>query len=183
MVVKSFKGQHESALAAGRESLKLDPSSPFRFFPALSLIELGRTEDAVRLLEPISKSVDEGIFNRLGSAWYHALRGELEEAGSTITTQVIRHAKPDAQYCWFLAQIYATIGETDSALEWMERAVDNQFWNHRFLSEHERVFDPLRHEPRFAALIDRAREGRKTLETTDWIEGHGSSASSRLAPS
>lgn len=38
-----------------------------------------------------------------------------------------------------------------------------QFWNWRYLAEHARLFDPLRDEPRFRALVERAREGWLSL--------------------
>jgi hypothetical protein len=49
------------------------------------------------------------------------------------------------------------------ALEWLERAIVWGFSNHRFLSEHSRFLAPLRGDPRFEALLERAREKERAF--------------------
>jgi hypothetical protein len=55
-------------------------------------------------------------------------------------------------------------GRDDEAKAVFERAVAWGFSNHRFLSEHSRLHAPLRGDPRFEALVDRAREKERAFE-------------------
>jgi hypothetical protein len=58
----------------------------------------------------------------------------------------------------FLANGLAHVGETDEAFNWLERAIEWGFTNHRFASRHDRFLEPLRGEVRFEPLMARARE-------------------------
>ena len=50
------------------------------------------------------------------------------------------------------------------AVVWLGQAVERGFSNHRFLEEHERLLAPLRSDPRFHVILDRARERERALE-------------------
>jgi hypothetical protein len=58
------------------------------------------------------------------------------------------------------------LGDADSALDWLENAVELGFLNHRYLAEIDPILAPLRGDPRFRALIARAREKQAELETS-----------------
>jgi len=83
-------------------------------------------------------------------------RGVRELLASNTLLQ--EAAKTDEWFPNFIAACLARVGDNDGALEWLERAIAWGFSNHRFLSEHSRFLAPLRNEPRFQALIERAKE-------------------------
>ena len=55
------------------------------------------------------------------------------------------------------------LGEHDGAFPWLERAIEYGFTNERFLREHEPFIAPLRSDPRFAALLEKAGRLRQAL--------------------
>jgi hypothetical protein len=64
----------------------------------------------------------------------------------------------DKEFCWFLADSFARIGETDQALHWTGNAIDRGFANARFWSEADPFSEPLRGDRRFQVLAERARD-------------------------
>ena len=70
----------------------------------------------------------------------------------------------DFQYSWWVACAYAMLGDADSALDWLENAIELGFLNHRYLGEIDPILAPLRGDPRFQALMARAREKQAELE-------------------
>jgi hypothetical protein len=50
--------------------------------------------------------------------------------------------------------VYATLGEIDQAIVWMERAIEDQSSAARYIGVNP-LADPLRDDPRYRALLDR----------------------------
>jgi hypothetical protein len=48
-------------------------------------------------------------------------------------------------------------------LYWLEKALAWGFSNHRFWAEHNRFPTPLRGDPRFQALMEKARENQRAF--------------------
>ena len=57
----------------------------------------------------------------------------------------------------------ARVDETDRALEWLGIGIEKGFTNHRYLGQYERLLAPIRDDPRFEALMERAREKERAL--------------------
>ena len=49
------------------------------------------------------------------------------------------------------------LGDAENALDWLENAIEHGFLNHRFLGEIDPMLAPLCVDPRFQALMARAR--------------------------
>ena len=52
-----------------------------------------------------------------------------------------------------MAQCFVLLAEYDSAIEWLENAVQYGFWNYPLLSERDPLLEPLREHERFRALM------------------------------
>ena len=70
----------------------------------------------------------------------------------------------DANYSACVAEAYAQVGETALALEWIENALRMGFLNHEYLSKRDVFLAPLRGDPRFEALMDKAREKERAFD-------------------
>ncbi len=105
------------------------------------------------------------IVHRLALLWRYAVVGERESAISWMTPEAVQTCRRDFQYSSYVACAYVMLGDADSALDWLENAVDLGFLNHRYLAEIDPVLAPLRGDPRFQALMARAREKQAELET------------------
>ncbi len=157
-MVALMQGRYESALGAMRQALKLDPSPPFVFFTGMMLAEMGRSEEATELLEPLIRSgADEMTWSGLCAMMWHALRGEADAMRDRITDDLLAWARPDMQYTWHMAQLFAMIGDVDAAMDWLEKSVEIGFGNYAFLAHHDRLLDPIRGDARFAGLLERVK--------------------------
>jgi hypothetical protein len=95
-----------------------------------------------------------------------SLRGEQRSAVDLYKSResLREAASSDETFPRYLAMCFARIKEYDLALQWLERAIQWGFTNHRFLSEYDRFLAPLRGDPRFEALMERAREKQRAFE-------------------
>jgi hypothetical protein len=118
----------------------------------------GENEDACRVLDGISQCVPDSFFASLGRAFSCAVQRRHDQAMAAITPEVIENARHDLQYSWTLAQTYAMLGELDEAYAWVGSAVTQGFWNYPLLAERDPMLEPLRDDPRFAALMNSTKE-------------------------
>jgi hypothetical protein len=64
----------------------------------------------------------------------------------------------------FLAHGYALADMPETAMRWLEIAVERGFINHPFLSRHDPFFESLRSHPRFVHLMEIVRDRWERFE-------------------
>jgi tetratricopeptide (TPR) repeat protein len=134
-------------------SLKLQRESPDMFkFPGLlghSLLLLGRTKEAASAFAQVT---DEDL--RVASEALLAARtGGRDLAVSKL--EALRQRRGEmASYSY--GQIYAQLGDADRALAALQRAFEIRLASLMSLRV-DPYFDPLRRDPRYAALVQRLR--------------------------
>jgi serine/threonine protein kinase len=158
-------GRLEAALGVLERASKVYPSDPIKLTGVFLLIPMGRHEEAFALAEWAEKDELLTIIHRLALLWRYAFVGEREKALSWLPLQALQACRRDFQYSWFVACAYVMLDDADSALDWLENAIELGFLNHRYLAEIDPILAPLRGDPRFQALIARAREKQAELET------------------
>jgi TolB-like protein len=85
----------------------------------------------------------------------------VEVLGTPVVTTVAQRIGGTS---YWLGSCYAKLGMTEEAFEWLDRAVDLWFTNHRFMGEYDPLLDDLRGTPRFEAFLERAREKEAGLK-------------------
>ena len=136
-----------------RHCLEVDPGSPTaRLFLGLTLVELSRTEDAIRELETATQ-VAASPEMTAALAYAYARGGRLEQANALLQQLLVvaeqRYVSPS-----LIAQVHAGLGNAGAALEWLERASVVRAVDLAWLAVRP-VFDALRPDPRFNALVAR----------------------------
>jgi len=86
-------------------------------------------------------------------AYVLARAGRQREARAVLD-ELRRISKPRDPAPFRLAMIHIGLGETDRAFEWLEKALQARDWQMALLNV-EPIFDALRPDPRFAALVER----------------------------
>jgi len=110
----------------------------------------------------------EAIGEQPLAGWAEVMRLALEGDGDGVRSAIqkagLRDAARSDEYVpTYLAACLARIGESAEALSWIEHAMSWGFVAHRFY-ETNRFYAPLRGDPRFEALLERAREKERAFE-------------------
>ena len=149
--VHFVEGRFDEALAAS-EGQPVDLW--WRWTRALFLVSVGRDAEALSVLEPVEP--EEGFYVARDYALLlkFALKGERHRFPEVLRPELVRMAELDACTAVFLAMDYSLAGDTDAALDWLEKAVPRGYFNYPFLRMHDRCTAPLRGHPRFERLLD-----------------------------
>jgi tetratricopeptide (TPR) repeat protein len=87
----------------------------------------------------------------IGEAHLFASMGKIQEARRILKFQ--EQPPPDGAQIWqFIAGVYARLGEKDRAFQWLDQGYQNRDFFMTFVKT-DPAMDPLRSDPRFAALL------------------------------
>jgi tetratricopeptide (TPR) repeat protein len=113
---------------------------------------LGRYPEAIADMEAVL-SASPGEASILGSLGHVFAMAHREEDARRVLSELLAQTDPDYA-SFFIALVYAGLGETEEALTWLERAVDARSGSVRYLKMETRLAG-LRDEPRYRRLMER----------------------------
>ncbi len=151
VMAASWNGDHEAARELARGAAELDPTY---FFPSWSLgwidIQAGMVEDAIPHFQR-AKTMGAPAFVSAFLAYAHGASGDRERAMAEV--EDLKAMSLNAVITPFNNSLVAIgLGEYGRAVSLLEQAyaLDSEWlgW-----LKNDRVFDPLRTDPRFAALL------------------------------
>ena len=145
--------QYEQAISASRKAIELEPSNPSgHWILARSLDAAGMFEEAFVEAEKAASLSGGSQPYAAHLAYAYAKNGDRERAWK-IVYEMQEQAKTKYVGTYYLGVIYASLGETDLALESLEKAYADR--NVRILEIFDPVFDSLRSDVRFRDLVRR----------------------------
>jgi TolB-like protein/Flp pilus assembly protein TadD len=157
-IVAMFDGDYQEALRWTQRSVDIDPGNPTsRMMHAHALAANGRIEDARGLLHTVASEKPTMAWARLACAMAFALGGDREQVLTSITPDLRDAVASDDIFSWWMADCYALVGEREAALGCIERMIELGIFNYPFLAQHEPFIAPIRGEPRFVGLLERAK--------------------------
>jgi serine/threonine-protein kinase len=148
-----FAHRYAQACDELRDSFELEAGSATgRLFLGLTLVEMGNCDEALPELETalqVARSPE--MIAALGYAFARA--GHIDRARQALGELM---AFASARYISYslIAQVHAGLGEPLQAFDWLEKATDAHAADLAWLPVRP-VFDSLRPEPRFNALLER----------------------------
>jgi TolB-like protein/DNA-binding winged helix-turn-helix (wHTH) protein/Tfp pilus assembly protein PilF len=149
-----FARRYDQAIEQCRKALELDPN----FFSARVKLgwayeQLGMHEQAIAEFQTVlNVSPDDPVLRAMLSRAY-ALSGRRDEAVK-ITDQLSEQSQRRYVSPYLVALVYAGLGESDPALDWLEKAYENRCGWLAWLKVDPKL-DNLRSDPRFADLLQR----------------------------
>jgi eukaryotic-like serine/threonine-protein kinase len=163
--VALLDGDFGTALARWRNASATGEEVPIKaFFLAIFAAYADRLEEACSLFGQFADA-DLGSMSTVSGVLRVLFRRDAMAAAGLLENQAIRdYAMLDKEMSWWLAAGCSHCGQTEEALHWLAGAIDLGFVNHRFLSTIDPFLAALRGEPRFQALMDRAREKQRAFE-------------------
>jgi adenylate cyclase len=160
-------GKNDEAMGRLRRAIEIDPYAAFAHDNlGLVLCQEGRADEGVDEIKKAMELDPNNVMFMTDLCHVYAVAGRSGDARDVLarveadqrSSDVVR-VPPVA-----LAGMYASLGETDPAIEWLQKA----------FAEHspylcalkvERWFDGIRTDPRFAAMLDRVGLGRRVALT------------------
>jgi TolB-like protein len=139
-------GNAAAAEQSFRHALQIAPGwGAGHYFLGMALMLQGRRDDA--LAEFRKETLDDGQLE--GSAMVHFAAGRKAESDARLD-EAIRHN--GTTWASAIARVYAFRGETDRALEWLERAYRNRDEDLYFIKG-DPVFRTIEGDPRYKAFL------------------------------
>ena len=161
LIVSEFAGhvlyswrRYDEAIEQFHETLKLDPDFGIaRVVLGLAYIKKSKYDEAVTVLQRARDLWGENprVTAALGCAY--ALSGN-RAAAEQILEDLKRASEDDVFPPTAMATIYVGLAESDLALQWLEKAVE-QPGEYQIWFAANPIFDPLRSDPRFDDLLER----------------------------
>ncbi len=154
----AFGGSWTEALRQDSVAKRLDPSVVyFEAIDGAALRELGQLDASVKAYQTYQAIAGMPAF---GLAMTYARMGERVKALDVIHALEQRARTEWVDPCT-IAAAYASFGDRDRAMAWLDRAFEQQDWVLRFLMNYDSwLLRPLDDDPRFVALR------QKVLATT-----------------
>lgn len=142
--------QYDDAILASQKTLELDPNFAIaHMIIGLSYVQEKRYEEGISELRKASANPDSRAL--LGYAY--AVAGKRTE-GRKIVDELEQSATEKYVSSFPLAVAYTGLGDKDRAFAALEKAYEERSWGMGTLRVNP-VFDPIRSDPRFAALLRR----------------------------
>ena len=189
-----YSGLFEASLAAHREARRLEPhvrtSVPYSLLllgdyeglltetrdavdadsQALALWRLGREAEASKRLREAETQDLHPLSRQIMASIRICLEGSRDEGVRLAKACIAEHGLDDPEALFLLALPLAFVGALPQALDLVERAVRGGYYVAPALAR-DPVFDPLRIEPAFRAVLAQAEEGRRRALTAFRHEG------------
>ena len=144
--------RYDEAITRSEEAVELNPSDGrARATLGWAYFLSGRQRDGIAQLQrAVSASPENTMWlGQLGQA--HALVGDAAEA-RVILEQLEQRAQSGYVSPYHFAYVHVGLGDTERALDWLERAVANRT-GPVYSIKGSFLFSPLREHPRFRALL------------------------------
>jgi len=148
-VLLSLAGQDDAALQEIKKVLELRPDFPMAH-ANLGEIHLrkGRYNEAIQELQLYARSGEDPISAYLGYAY--AKSGRRKEA-QRVLAELLRTKEDNLD----IARVEIGLGHKDKALTWLERGVAAHVDDDLLFLKVDPLYDPVRADPRFEALLSR----------------------------
>ena len=144
----------EQALSEGRNLRKLDPESAYGAFShGLVCAQAGPPDEAVDAFRDAVRLSGGASLYQVMLAYALGIAGQKDEAHRILAEM---QSRATTEFVWpmGLAMAYAHLGETDTALDYLERAYEERVgWMH--LVAREPAFDVIRSHPQFIEIASR----------------------------
>jgi tetratricopeptide (TPR) repeat protein len=148
-----YARRFEDSVTQSQKTLEMDPGfMPALFYLARAYYEVGNNVEAIEIAEKLV-AASGGLPSLTAFFGYMCTAGKADESRKILETLLPLTSSGEVYISPFaMALIYAGLGETDEALQWLEKAYAERSLLIVYLAV-DPAFDNLRSEPRFQKLL------------------------------
>jgi adenylate cyclase len=145
--------KYDDAIEQARKTLEMDPNSAItHVLLGLSFLKKGDTAGAIAELQK-TKAPDPGAWYQGFLGYAYAISGDRAKAEQALR-ELEELAKRQYVSPTAFVTIYLGLGEKEKALDWLEKAYEEQDSACWYLKI-DQIYDSVRNEPRFEALVQK----------------------------
>jgi len=147
-----MSGQFERAIPNFNRALELDQNFlSARLFLGYAYLFAGKTNEALEEFQIAKQWApdDPWALGMLG--WAYGITGQRAEA-MQVQAELAQLSRKRYVLCYLQAYVCMGLGQKSGALDWLEKACEERDSNMTTLNV-DRVFDPIRNEPRVQAIL------------------------------
>ncbi len=150
--ILSIFGKFEESIIEHKKAIEIEPNSTFLYREmGYTYLYMGEAAEGTKAME-MAVSLPDGNFSISGLGYAHAISGKKEEA-LKIARELEMAMEKGMTIAYYIALIYAGLGETSKALALLEHAFEERSIVYLVLINVEPAFVNLHSEPRFKALL------------------------------
>jgi serine/threonine protein kinase len=148
-----YARRFDESVTQSQKTLEMDPGfMPALFYLARAYYEVGNNGEAIEIAEKLV-AASGGLPSLTAFFGYMCTGGKSDESRKILETLLPLTSSGEVYISPFaMALIYAGLGETDKALQWLEKAYAERSLLIVYLAV-DPAFDNLRSEPRFQKLL------------------------------
>jgi TolB-like protein/Flp pilus assembly protein TadD len=152
--IYTYAGQSELAIDQARKTYDLEQDHPLtHFYLGLAYDGAGRYGEAIALSEKVLQGEPTSQMMLRVAGYAYAMSGRRADAERVIE-KFAEIGKTDYVMAYWVANIYAALGDKDKAFAELEKAYHNHEWElHRLKAD--ALMAPIRDDPRYAAMLKR----------------------------
>jgi len=128
---------------------------------AYALAALGRTSEAIALLQQVAAAPLPKLFQNMVRAMLCLFEGKRSEALEYFRPLGAEATMRDPCGWYYVARCMAYLGEADTALKYLERSVTGGFFCFPWLTR-DPWMDPVRHRSEFRGLLAEAEKRHRS---------------------
>jgi len=145
--------QYGQGIAAARVAVELDPNNPQGHWALARCLDADRQFIEALAEAEKAASLSGGSQPYAAHLAYASARTGDRDRALEIVRQMLEAAKTKYVGTYYLGLIYASLGEPDAAMDWLEKAYEER--TARLLEVFDPAFDSLRSDFRFQDLVRR----------------------------
>jgi TolB-like protein/Tfp pilus assembly protein PilF len=147
--------RYDEAVAQEQKTLRMDSTSATALWiMGMALEQSGRLPDADSAFQRALRLRPGNPNFTAALARVHALSGR-DSAARELLVSLEQRAGDEPSLAFFVALVHTARGDRDQAIRWLARSIEARSGSVRYLKVEPRL-DPLRSDPRFAGLLERA---------------------------
>jgi tetratricopeptide (TPR) repeat protein len=164
-MVAMLDGRFDDAVGWTQRAVEIDPDNPTPLMMhAWMLAAVGRRGEALAMLDRVAPESPAMTWAHLATAMACGLRGDGAGVRRVVTPEIRAAAWWDDLFCWWTAECCSLVGDHDTALAFLERAVELGMINYPFLAQHDPFLAGVRGQERYERLMGRVHRAWELFE-------------------
>jgi len=156
--IHAFSGNPDLAIPEYQRALEIEPNYGLaNHFLGRAYLVKGQTEKAIQQLRR-SNELLGGVPFSMGDLGYALASGGHRAEADHMLAEMKSRRQTGYYPAFAIAEVELGLGDADTALDWLERAAEERHMGY-YLPSADPVYNQLRANPRFVALLQRIHAG------------------------